>query len=63
MSTPTDPSGQLEPWQKEARALTSKILLGLSSKRSDEQWEDFEERVIQIFRDKGLFRNSDQSNP
>ncbi len=63
MSTPTDPSGQLEPWQIEARALTSKILLGLSSKRSDEQWEEYKARTIQIFRDKGLFRNSDQSKP
>ena len=63
MSTPTYPSGQLEPWQKEARVLTSKILLGLSSKRSDEQWEEYKARTIKMFRDKGLFRNSDQSKP
>jgi hypothetical protein len=60
MSTPPEPSGQPEPWQKEARTLTSKILLGLSSKRSDEEWEHFKERTIQMFRAKGLFDHCNQ---
>ncbi len=63
MSTPTDLSGQLEPWQKEARAQTTRILQGLSGKRSDEQWEEYKARTIQMFRDKGLFRNLEQSKP
>jgi hypothetical protein len=46
-----------------AQNLATKILQGLSSKRSDERWEDYEERVIQMFRQKGLFRNSESSNP
>ena len=58
MSTPPSPSGQIEPWRKDARALTSKILLGLSSKRSDEEWEHFKNRTIQMFRDKGLFKST-----
>jgi hypothetical protein len=58
MSTPHSPSDQIETWQKDARALTSKILLGLSSKRSDEEWEYFVERTIQMFQDKGLFKST-----
>ncbi len=38
--------------------LADKILLGLSSKRSDEEWEHFKERTIQMFRDKGLFQST-----
>jgi len=38
--------------------LADKILFGLSSKRSDEDWEHFKERTIQMFRDKGLFKST-----
>jgi len=38
--------------------LADKILLGLSSKRSDEEWEHFKEQTIQMFRDKGLFQST-----
>ncbi len=40
-----------------AAALTAKLTLGLASKRKAESWEEFEDRVIQMFRDKGLFKN------
>ncbi len=40
--------------------LTEKILLGLSSKRSDEEWEHFKERTVEMFRQKGLFDRSNQ---
>jgi hypothetical protein len=40
-----------------AAALTERLTLGLASKRKAESWEEFEERVIQMFRDKGLFKN------
>jgi len=46
-----------ENFKREARALTSKVSLGLVGKRETETWEEFTERAIQMFRDKGLFRN------
>jgi len=48
-----------ENFKREARALTSKASLGLAGKRETETWEEFEERAIQMFRDKGLFRNEE----
>ena len=48
-----------ENFDREARALTEKISLGLAGKRKTETWEEFEERAIQMFRDKGLFRNEE----
>jgi hypothetical protein len=43
-----------------AAALTARLKLGLASKRKAESWEEFEERVIQMFRDKGLFKNDEK---
>ena len=43
-----------------AAALTARLKLGLASKRKAESWEAFEERVIQMFRDKGLFTNEEK---
>ena len=46
-----------ENFKREARALTSKISLGLTGKRKTETWHEFEDRAVQMFRDKGLFKN------
>jgi len=58
---PNDESGLppdwLEHFERATAELNSKISLGLTSKRETESWEHFEERVIQMFRDKGLFKN------
>jgi len=43
-----------------AAALTARLKLGLASKRKAESWEQFEERVIQMFRDKGLLKNEEK---
>jgi hypothetical protein len=40
-----------------AAELNAKISLGLASKRETESLDEFTERVIQMFRDKGLFKN------
>ena len=37
--------------------LANRILAGLTSKRSDEEWEHYKERTIDLFRQKGLFKN------
>jgi hypothetical protein len=55
---PFDSEKTHEPWQEECQRLSEKILLGLSSKRSAEEWEHFKKRTIQIFRDKGLFKST-----
>ena len=47
----------------ECRQLTQKILLGLTSKRSDEEWEFFKNRTIEMFRQKGLFKNKPNREP
>ena len=47
----------LARFAKETAALNAKLSLGLASKRNTESWEQFEDRVIQMFRDKGLFKN------
>jgi hypothetical protein len=44
-----------------AAELNAKLSLGLASKRKAESWEQFEDRVIQMFRDKGLFKNDHPS--
>jgi hypothetical protein len=36
--------------------LTNRILVGLSSKRSDEEWEHLVNRTIEMFRQKNLFK-------
>jgi len=59
-SEKTPPSPEEEALARTERAaaeLNAKISLGLASKRQTESWEEFEERVIQMFRDKDLFKN------
>jgi hypothetical protein len=56
----TPPSPEEEVLARSAQAaaaLTARLTLGLASKRKAESWEEFEDRVIQMFRDKGLFKN------
>jgi len=36
--------------------LTNRILVSLSSKRSDEEWEHLVNRTIEMFRQKNLFK-------
>ena len=64
MDTPSnqDPE-KVEAALRECRQLTEKILLGLTSKRSDEEWEFFKNRTIEMFRQKGLFKNEAPSEP
>lgn len=57
-----DPA-KLEAARLECRHLSEKILLGLTSKRSDEEWEFFVNRTIEMFRQKGLFKNEAPSEP
>jgi len=45
--------------EQAAKELNAKISLGLLGKRKTESWEEFEERAVQMFRDKGLFRNEE----
>jgi hypothetical protein len=47
----------LARFDRAAAELNAKLSLGLASKRNTESWEQFEDRVIQMFRDKGLFKN------
>jgi hypothetical protein len=47
----------LARFDRAAAELNAKLSLGLASKRNTESWEQFEERVIQMFRDQGLFNN------
>ena len=59
--TPPSPEAEaLARTERAAAELTAKLSLGLASKRETESWEEFEERVIQMFRAKGLFRNEDK---
>ena len=64
MDTPSnqDPK-KVEAALLECRQLTQKILLGLTSKRSDEEWEFFKNRTIEMFRQKGLFKNKTNREP
>jgi len=61
---PNDESGLppdwLEHFERATAELNSKISLGLTSKRETESWDEFTERVIQMFRDKGLFKNEEK---
>ena len=54
---PNQTPEKVEAALRECRQLTEKILLGLTSKRSDEEWEFFKSRTIEMFRQKGLFKN------
>ena len=64
MPTNTNPSKDTpnneDPVTRSAEAaekLANRILSGLTSKRSDEEWEHYKERTIALFRQKGLFKN------
>ena len=56
-TNPEIPPHIIENAERAAAELNAKLSLGLASKRNTESWEQFEERVIQMFRDKGLFKN------
>ena len=45
-----------------AQELSDRILVGLTSKRSDEEWEHCKKRTIALFRQKGLFKNEPPTN-
>ncbi len=51
------------PTTSPTQQLADKILLGLTSKRSDEEWEFFKNRTIEMFRQKGLFKNEPPAHP
>jgi len=51
----------IENADRAAAELNAKLSLGLASKRNTESWEQFEDRVIQMLRDKGLFKNDHPS--
>ena len=50
------PPDWTESFDREAQALTSKLSLGLLGKRKTESWQEFEDRAVQLFQDKGLFK-------
>jgi hypothetical protein len=56
----TNAQPDIEKAANHSQQLADKILLGRTSKRSDEEWEHFKERTIQMFRDKGLFDHCNQ---
>ena len=60
---PNQTPEKVEAARRECRQLTEKILLGLTSKRSDEEWEFFKNRTIEMFRHMGLFKNEATSEP
>jgi len=69
MPTNTNPSKDTpnneDPVTRSAEAaekLTNRILVGLTSKRSDEEWEHCKERTIALFRQKSLFKNEPPTN-
>ena len=69
MPTNTNPSKDTpnaeDPVTRSAEAaekLANRILAGLTSKRSDEEWEHYKERTIDLFRQKGLFKNEPTTN-
>jgi len=57
----TNAQPDIEKAARECQRLSEKILLGLTSKRSDEEWEHFKERTIQLFTQKGLFKSAEAS--
>ena len=60
---PNQTPEKVEAARRECRQLAEKILLGLTSKRSDEEWEFFKNRTIEMFRQKGLFKNEAPGEP
>ena len=57
----TNAQPDVEKAARECQRLSDKILLGLTSKRSDEEWEHYVNRTIQLFAQKGLFNQASQS--
>jgi hypothetical protein len=60
MSTEKDTPNNEDTVTRSAEAaekIANRILAGLTSKRSDEEWEHYMERTIDLFRQKGLFKN------
>jgi hypothetical protein len=56
--TPLSPEEEaLARFDQDTAALAARLSLGLAAKRKTESWEQFEERVIQMFRDKGFFKS------
>ena len=51
------PPDWVDNFDREANALTAKMSLGLAGKRDTKTLEEFTERAVQMFRDKGLFKN------
>lgn len=51
------PSGNPEASISEAQRLTEKFLIGMATKRSDEEWEFFKKRTIEMFQRKALFQS------
>ena len=65
MSSEKDTPNNEDPVTRSAEAaqkLADRILVGLTSKRSDEEWEHYKERTIDLFRQKGLFKNEPTTN-
>ena len=60
-TNPEIPPRIIENAERAAAELNAKLSLGLASKRNTESWEQFEDRVIQMLRDKGLFKNDHPS--
>jgi hypothetical protein len=47
----------VENSERAAAELNARLTLGLAAKRKTESWEQFEDRVIEMFRSKGFFKN------
>jgi hypothetical protein len=45
-----------------AQKLADRILVGLTSKCFDEEWEHYKERTIDLFRQKGLLKKEPTTN-
>jgi hypothetical protein len=57
--TPRSPQEEvLARFAQDTAALTERLTLGLAAKRKTESWEQFEDRVIEMFRAKGFFKNN-----
>ena len=65
MSTEKDTPNTEDPVTRSAEVaekLANRILAGLTSKRSDEEWEHYKERTIDLFRQKGLLKKEPTTN-
>ena len=65
MSSEKDTPNTEDPVTRSAEAaekLANRILSGLTSKRSDEEWEHYKERTSDQIHQKGLFKNEPPTN-